>query len=208
MSQARSSSGSAKVSRPYDAAASKQALFDAARQLFGQKGFEQTTLREIGQRAGVDPALVSRYFGSKGDLYVAVVAADRMMDLETSTPEQLEQPYEGLSSMVEAVLRRSEIHGPGPILQALLRLDTSEEVRLAGKARLERRLIEPLAETMAAEGVECPRLRAEVAVSALLGISVARSLGWFDELSAVPKEELGPMVAEVLSQLMGQEVTS
>ena len=41
-----------KVSRPRDAAASKDALLQAAQELFGQKGFERTTIREIGERAG------------------------------------------------------------------------------------------------------------------------------------------------------------
>jgi AcrR family transcriptional regulator len=46
-----------------DAAASKQALLEAARSLFGQRGFKSTTIRDIGERAGVDAALIARYFG-------------------------------------------------------------------------------------------------------------------------------------------------
>jgi AcrR family transcriptional regulator len=64
--------------RSRDAQASRQQLFSAAQELFAQKGFERTTLREIGELAGVDAALVARYFGSKADLYVAVVAAERL----------------------------------------------------------------------------------------------------------------------------------
>ncbi len=48
-------------------AATRQALLDAARALFGEHGYEGTTRREIGVRAGADPALIARYFGSKAD---------------------------------------------------------------------------------------------------------------------------------------------
>ena len=50
-----------------------RALVLAAQDLFGQRGFESTTIRDIGDRAGVDAALIARYFGSKADLYIAAV---------------------------------------------------------------------------------------------------------------------------------------
>jgi AcrR family transcriptional regulator len=206
MSRARSSSGasgSPRTIRRRDAAASKQALFDAARELFGQKGFERTTLREIGELAGVDTALIAYYFGSKADLYVTVVMADRMADTEPSTPEQLEEPFEELGPMIDAVLRRSDERGPGPILQALVRLDTSEDIRVAARARLLRQLVEPLAETMVSGGIGNAQLRAEVAVSALLGISLGRSLSWFEEIAGAPREELVALVSTVLDEFLG-----
>ncbi|MFE2696343.1 TetR family transcriptional regulator [Streptomyces mirabilis] len=30
-----------------------------------REGFDRTTIRDISERAGVDPALIARYFGSK-----------------------------------------------------------------------------------------------------------------------------------------------
>jgi len=39
-------------------------------------------------------------------------------------------------------------------------------------------------------GADRPRLRAEIVVSALIGINLGRALGWFDELQAVPREQL------------------
>jgi AcrR family transcriptional regulator len=46
--------------RSRNAGASKQALLQAAHELFGQQGFEGTTIRDIGDRAGVDHALIAR----------------------------------------------------------------------------------------------------------------------------------------------------
>jgi AcrR family transcriptional regulator len=184
-----------------DAQASRQALFTAAQFLFGQKGFERTTLREIGERAGVDAALVARYFGSKGDLYVAVVAAERLGSREPAALAGDEPPYSGLEHMVEEVLRRSDEHGPGPILQALVRFDTTDEIREAAEARLVRRLVEPL--SAAIDDDKRARLRAEVSVAALLGVSLGRSLGWFDEIATVERAEVVALLVEALAGVLG-----
>ncbi|MEE3850119.1 TetR family transcriptional regulator [Gordonia sp. LSe1-13] len=48
-------------------------ILDAAREMFAEKGFERTTMRAIGTRAGVDPALIHHYFGTKNDLLVAAL---------------------------------------------------------------------------------------------------------------------------------------
>jgi AcrR family transcriptional regulator len=42
--------------------------------VFSQLGFDGTSVRKVGERAGVTHALVHRYFGTKDDLYKAVLA--------------------------------------------------------------------------------------------------------------------------------------
>lgn len=49
------------------------ALLDAAQAAFARYGFEGASLRGIAASAGVDPALIAHYFGSKGALWEAVV---------------------------------------------------------------------------------------------------------------------------------------
>ncbi len=44
----------------------------AAREVFSEVGFERATMRGIAQRAGVDPALIHHYFGTKVGLFAAV----------------------------------------------------------------------------------------------------------------------------------------
>ena len=182
--------------RPRDAAASRQALLEAAQDLFGQHGFEGTTIREIGERAGMDAALIARYFGSKADLYIAAVAAERM---DEGQPTE----FEHLGQMAEVLVSRADRHGPGPIMQALIRTDTAAEIRTAVRARLTRRLVDPLATGLVDQGVDHARLRAEVAVSALIGISLSRSQGWFDSIQEVPRDQLVELIAEALSPLAG-----
>src|ERR687885_1583788 len=53
--------------------ATKDAILDAARELFGARGYDGTTIRGIATQAGVDPALVHHFFGSKDDLFLTVL---------------------------------------------------------------------------------------------------------------------------------------
>jgi AcrR family transcriptional regulator len=185
-----------RAGRSRDAAASRDALLQAAQALFGQQGFEGTTIREIGERAGVDAALIARYFGSKADLYIAAVAAE---DADGGVPSQ----YEGLEQMADVMVARADQRGPGPVVQAIVRSDTSAEIRDAALDRLARRMVGPLVANMRAQGVDRPRLRAQVAVAALHGITLGRSLGWFEEIRSVPRDELVALIVDALGAITG-----
>ncbi len=56
-----------------DAARTQDAILRAAQQLFAQKGYSTTGVREIAAAAGVDATLVRRYFTSKEGLLRAAV---------------------------------------------------------------------------------------------------------------------------------------
>jgi AcrR family transcriptional regulator len=163
----------------------------AAQALFGQNGFESTTIREIGDRAGVDAALIARYFGSKADLYIAAVVAEGQRD-------QLSRNFESLAEVAGAIVAQTDAQGLGPVTQALIRSDTPEEIRRAARAHLVRRIVAPMAADMTTRGFEAPQLRAEIVASALLGINLARALGWFPEMRAVPRDELVDLITDLL----------
>jgi AcrR family transcriptional regulator len=181
--------------RSRDARASKDALLQAAQILFGQQGFEGTTIREIGDKAGVDAALIARYFGSKADLYIAAVIA------EDAEGARAPSEYDGLEQVADQMLKRADQRGPGPILQAIVRSDTSAEIREAALDHVARRLVGPLTTKITAQGADRPELRVQIAVCALLGISLGRSLEWFDEIRSVPREELIALIVEGLDAI-------
>lgn len=52
----------------------EQKILDVATELFGQRGFEGTGIREICKTAGVNISLISYYFGGKKELYEKIVA--------------------------------------------------------------------------------------------------------------------------------------
>lgn len=54
-------------------APSRELILDAAERLFARQGFAATTIKEIGQEAAVNPALLYYYFDSKETLYRATI---------------------------------------------------------------------------------------------------------------------------------------
>ena len=66
-----------KVSAPQqkrNAAETRKRLLQAARRLFASANYVSVGIREIGAEAGVNPALISRYFGSKRNLFLEVAS--------------------------------------------------------------------------------------------------------------------------------------
>ena len=63
-----------------DGIETREAIIAAAQEEFAEKGFELASAREICRRAGVNSALLSRYFGSKESLY-RIVAKKLFGDL-------------------------------------------------------------------------------------------------------------------------------
>ncbi|WP_446045655.1 TetR/AcrR family transcriptional regulator [Streptomyces olivaceus] len=174
--------------RKRDSDATRASLLAAARDLFGRHGYEAVTLRDIGERAGVDASLIARYFGNKASLYRSAVAEDsREVSASAQTLE--------LGSFTASALRRADRRGaPGPLVQALLAQSSAPEVRASAADELRARLVSPLVGRLASEGSDDPEGRAEVLISCLVGIIALRSSGLFRALSAVPPETIGAIL--------------
>ncbi len=138
-------------------AATHARILDAARAEFGDRGFEATTVRGIARRAGVDPSLVLQHYGSKSALFTAAI---RLPPGE---------PREAADHLVDVIGVRA---GPlPPEMQALVRSmltapDAAEAVR--------QHLDERIANLAVSIGGEDAELRAAIAVSSVLGLTLAR----------------------------------
>ncbi len=64
---------SAQTDKERNPTRSRTAILDAAERLFADKGYDATSLSEVGARAGVSRATPGYFFGSKSDLYQAVL---------------------------------------------------------------------------------------------------------------------------------------
>jgi AcrR family transcriptional regulator len=88
----------------------KQAIVDAVRDVFAQKGFDGTTTRELAKAAGVSEALLYKHFPSKESLYAAMLDAcakgpafaqfKRILALEPSTSTLVLMVYFTISHYV------------------------------------------------------------------------------------------------------------
>jgi AcrR family transcriptional regulator len=62
----------------------KATILEAARELFGAVGYERTTIRDVADRAEIDPSMVIRYFVSKERLFAEAADFDlRLPDLSS-----------------------------------------------------------------------------------------------------------------------------
>ncbi len=78
-----------------EAAATRQALLDAALFVFSQKGYAAASLEEIAEHAGVSRGAIYWHFHSKADLYNTLV--------------------EEISAQAEIVIRRAVVEGRSPL---------------------------------------------------------------------------------------------
>jgi AcrR family transcriptional regulator len=177
--------------RPHDAEATREALLEAGRAVFDEVGYDRATTREIGERAGVDPALIARYFECKEGLFLAAVCGGEEERLDYAPRE-----------LLAFLLRRWDERGHSPVSRALASPALSEDVRRQVGAAVGEKLLAPLERELRKAGAPRPKLRAELLVALAVGVAMTRANGTLEELAAAPADEviatLGPLV-DVLS---------
>lgn len=152
--------------RPRDADATRRALLDAARVLFAQDGFEATTVRAVADRAGVNQALLFRYFGNKEGLFVQAVRG-RALDVLTAGP----QP-ELLDRLLTAVVAPADTP---EVFLAVLRGTGSAGVGAQLLGELEDAYTSALADLVDTPDRTDAEARAQLLLAWLLGITMVRS---------------------------------
>jgi AcrR family transcriptional regulator len=90
------SQGSSNTSKR-DRSVSERALLAAGLELFAQKGFESTRTLDVAKRAGVNESLITRYFGGKEGLLMALLQDPQMEEKLMPT-----ECVQGLQSMDQA----------------------------------------------------------------------------------------------------------
>jgi AcrR family transcriptional regulator len=91
----------------------RAAILAAAREQFAASGYQAATIRSIAAAAGIDPAMVMRYYGNKDGLFAAAAEFDlRLPDLSRAPRRALGE------ALVTHFLDRWE---EDPTLMALLR---------------------------------------------------------------------------------------
>jgi len=88
----------------HDAAATREALFEAATELFAERGFDGTKVEAIARRAGVNKAMISYHFGGKRGLYAAIVEAtiEAFRERFAAVADESQPAAERLRRFVEA----------------------------------------------------------------------------------------------------------
>lgn len=178
----------------------RRQILDAAAARFAEDGYERTTVRAIAADAGVDPALVHRFFGAKEQVFVAALrlplSPAELVAALTAGPEDDLGPR-----VVRAFLGVWDRPDTSARLRAVVRSALTDEraARMLREFLLEALLV-PLAGRVAPDHV---RLRASLVGSQLVGLATLRFVLAVEPLASAPRvtleAALGPTVQRYLT---------
>ncbi|MET0494493.1 MAG: TetR family transcriptional regulator [Actinoplanes sp.] len=177
--------------RRRDAAATRRLLLDAAQVRFARDGYSATTVRDIADDAGVNVALISRYFSSKEGLFEACL---------TGAVDELGRAITTETALDQVPLTIAR-HLTGPFSggrypnRLLLMLRTSGDERAdAIRLGILRSFSERLAAAAGDADDEQLLLRAQIALAASFGIAILRASTALEPLASAGEQDLtGPL---------------
>jgi AcrR family transcriptional regulator len=179
-----------------NATRTRQLLLDVARHRFARHGYANTTVRDIADGAGVNVALINRYFTSKEGLFEACLLT-AITDLKRDTDGI------ALPDVATSIAHRLAAPTDDPaLLDALLLL-----VRGSGDERIDamrRAVLQTMSERLAAasglpgqEGV----LRAQILLAASLGVALLRATVGLQPLATATEAQMRGPLTDVVEAL-------
>jgi AcrR family transcriptional regulator len=176
----------------------------AARTAFAEKGFDGATIRGIAAAAGVDPALVHHYFGTKDALFLAAV--DAPADPEDLLPEVLAGGVDALGVNVLRMFLRVWDGPAQPAGLALIRSAVGSEwtARLL-REFLVTRVLRRVVGTLDAPPEE-REARGALVASQLVGLVMARYVLRLEPLASASPESLVAALAPTLQRYLTGDV--
>jgi AcrR family transcriptional regulator len=182
----------------------REAVLVAARESFAERGFDGATIRGIAAAAGVDPALVHHYFGSKDKLFLAAVHAP--VDPGELLPPALEGGREQLgANLVRTLLTVWD--GPArPAALALVRSAVGNEwtaklLREFLVSQVLRRVLVTL--DLPADELEA---RGALVASQLIGVVMARYVLRLEPLASATHDSLVASLGPTLQRYLTGDV--
>ncbi|MES0828127.1 TetR/AcrR family transcriptional regulator [Ruegeria sp. SCP11] len=175
--------------------ATKARILEAAATKFSQKGYDNTSTREIGELAEANIGLLNRYFGSKEELFrQAILSQLTLLPVLEGDPAGLagrlgeisaqksKQSDTGVDIMM-AILRSIGSEAVGPIIQEILTTKVTGEVQNHLKGN----------------NVEA---RAAMVVAITFGVeAVFRTMQVFSEKN-IDTEQVTEMVTDIISRVV------
>jgi AcrR family transcriptional regulator len=170
-----------------------------ARTCFAERGYAGTAMRAVGQAAGVDPALVYHYYGSKQSLLDAATTLpqsflDRIVIAWQSPPEDRGQ------SLVRQMLQNWQHPEHGPVLRAVMQI-AGNELATREKLRqiIERSMMGPSAQALSEDE---RLLRSSLIASQMMGLAFMRFIWKIEPLTSMDDEDvvtaIGPAIQRYL----------
>jgi AcrR family transcriptional regulator len=179
----------------------REAILAAAREVFADRGFDKGSIRAIATGAGVDPALVHHYFGTKDKLFLASMKAP--IDPSVLIPQALAGPRDEAGERLIRLVLSVWDSPAGAAAVAMLRSAMSNDwtARLMREFVVTQVLRRAVAE-LALDPAQAD-LRTALVASQIAGLAVTRYILKVEPLASAPAEVLvaaiGPTVQRYLT---------
>jgi AcrR family transcriptional regulator len=183
----------------------REAILQAARDEFAAHGFDKATIRGIASCAGVDPALVLHYFGSKNELFGDAI----------SIPVEPAEVFRRSSAagrddigalLVEAFLDTWEAEENRQRLIALLRSAMTNDTALAHvREYLGCRIFGPIIRELNLPDGE---LRATLVGSQLIGLAMMRYVSRMEPLASASRDDLVAAIAPGIQRYLTGDLSA
>ena len=179
-------------------------ILAAARDEFAELGYDRATIRGIAATAGVDPALVLHYFGSKEELFGA--ALQLPVEPGQVLRRVMEQGVDDMgATMVRSFLEAWEPEESRSPLVAMVRSAMTNETAMAlVREYLGRRVFGPITQTLGAPDAD---LRATLMGSQFIGLAMMRYIARIEPLASASVDQLvaaiGPSMQRYLTGDLG-----
>jgi AcrR family transcriptional regulator len=171
---------------------SKDAIRAAAASLFAERGYSNTPVRDIAALAGVDPALVIRYFGSKEKLFIETMQRESGDMLHMNGPTQ---------TLGERLVRGILVAGPQSrsTFLALVRASDTGNVGSVMRLSHEEGFVTPLLRHLGGPNAE---VRARLVAAMIGGLMYSLWIAQDEKLSALSTDQLVAAYAPALQSLI------
>ncbi len=193
----------------------REAILAASRRRFAEHGYDGATIRGIAADAGVDPALVHHFYGTKERLFAAamrlpVVPGELLGAALAAGPADPAATTLG-EHLVRTVLQAWEVHEIRDIFVGLIRsASTSEQATTMLREFVAEAIVSRLSAVARpgdGAGPAGPRYRASLVASQVVGLAVTRYVLGLEPLAAADLDMLvaavGPTVDRYLTGDLG-----
>ena len=185
--------------RPPGTSDTRERILNSARELFARNGIDKTSIRAIAADAGVDPALVHHYFGTKTQLFAAAIHIP--IDPMAVIGPLREIPVERIGYVLPTILLPlwdSEL-GKGFIA-------TLRSILAGNDVSLVRSFLQEIIAAEVGTRVDSPpgtgRIRVQYVASQLVGVVMARYILELDPFRSLPVEQIAETIGPNLQRYL------
>jgi AcrR family transcriptional regulator len=184
--------------RRRNAAATRQAILDSAREAFARAGYDGVGVREIASGAGVTAMLVNRYFGSKEELFAEAIAASMAQPIILAAARLASGPK--ARDMAAALVQITQ-PGATPLegFRIMLHSAASKSAAKIGRREISKHHLRTM--TDALHGAHAGE-RAAILLALVAGVQVMRQMIALPALADAEPKALARLLTPLFQQLI------